>query len=90
MVIARHRQKIEVIANHLKGAATRQLVDEDVHPLKEFPTRSGRYPKAFARGEWKVFLDCDRDIRRAIAYTNANPVRDGKARQRWRFVTPYA
>jgi hypothetical protein len=48
-----------------------------------------RPPKCFARGEWKVFLDSDADFRRAIRYVELNPVREGKAVQRWEFVTDY-
>jgi hypothetical protein len=36
-----------------------------------------------------VFLDCEYDVRRAIAYTVKNPEKDGLKRQTWSFVTPY-
>jgi hypothetical protein len=36
-----------------------------------------------------VFLDAQHDIRRAIAYVEANPIKDGFAPQRWEFVTPF-
>jgi REP element-mobilizing transposase RayT len=89
LVIRRHHQRVESIANQLKGSATRQLTAEGIHPLRAFPTSSGRFPKAFSRGEWKVFLDSPHDIRRAIAYVETNPIRDGFAAQRWGFVMPF-
>jgi hypothetical protein len=36
-----------------------------------------------------VFLDSDEDIRRAIRYVEENPVKEGKPRQLWSFVTAY-
>jgi REP element-mobilizing transposase RayT len=89
LVIRRHRYRIESIAVQLKASATRQLVGEGIHPLRHFRTRTGRFPKAFSRGEWKVFLDEKHDIRRAIAYVEANPIKDGFAAQRWEFVIPF-
>jgi hypothetical protein len=37
---------------------------------------------------WKVYLN-SQDITRAIAYVEQNPVKEGKPRQRWSFVTPF-
>jgi hypothetical protein len=37
-----------------------------------------------------VFLSTAADVRRAIAYVERNPLKDGLRRQRWSFVTPYA
>lgn len=89
LVIARHRYFVEQIANLLKGAATRSLVAEDLHPLADFPMRTGRMPKAWARGQWSVFLENERDVRRATGYVEENPLKEGKPRQRWSFVTPF-
>lgn len=89
LVIARHRYKVEQIVNLLKGAATRQLICENLRPLAAFPTRTGRVPKAFARGHWSVFLDGEDDIRRSIRYVQNNPIREDKRVQRWSFVTPF-
>jgi len=88
LVIGRHRYKVEQIANLLKGAATRQLNEEGIHPLRRFKTRSGRCPNAFSRGEWKVFIDSEPHLRNAIAYVENNPIREGLRPQRWRFVVP--
>ena len=54
-----------------------------------FPTKSGRFPKMWARGEWKVLLDTPGDIVRAIRYVEDNPRREGKRPQAWKFVVPY-
>lgn len=80
--------KAEQLIIQLKGAATRRLVAEDLHPLRQFPTKKNRPPRCFARGEWKVYLDFD-DILRAIRYVEQNPLKERKPRQNWDFVTPY-
>jgi REP element-mobilizing transposase RayT len=85
LVLGRHRLRFEQLVIQLKSAATRQLIAEDLHP---FP-QAGRSAKCFARGAWKVFLDNERDIRRAIRYVEQNPLKEGKPVQRWAFVTPY-
>src|SRR5262249_24617532 len=67
LVVGPFRLKIEQTVIQLKGAATRQLLEEGIHPFGDHRLPNGRLPKCFARGEWKVFLDCDKDIRRSIA-----------------------
>jgi hypothetical protein len=47
-------------------------------------------PKAWARGQWKVFLDTPADVCRAIAYVKTNPAKQGLPPQRWSFVKHYA
>jgi REP element-mobilizing transposase RayT len=89
LVIARHHLKVEQLANLLKGAATRRLIDEQLHPLAAHQGVKRRPPKAFARGQWKVFLDSTADIRRAISYVQGNPLREGLPMQRWSFVQPW-
>jgi hypothetical protein len=46
-------------------------------------------PRCWAARGWKVFLDSDEAIRRAIRYVEQNPLKEGKRPQRWHFVTPY-
>ena len=89
LVLARHRYKVEQIANLLKGAATKALIEEKVHPFEKYQTKRERLPKAWAQGQWKVFLDSKKDIFRAIHYVENNPLKEEKPRQYWSFVTDY-
>jgi REP element-mobilizing transposase RayT len=88
LVVARHTYQVEQVANLLKGDATRQLSAEGLHPLAAWKLADGRPPCCWARKEWKVFLDDEADILRAIRYVEQNPLKEGKPPQTWRFVTP--
>ena len=90
LVIARHRYKVEQVANLLKGQATRVLLERDLHPLAAFARQEERPPSMWAERRWKVYLDSDRGIENAIAYVNQNPLKEGKPAQRWKWITPYA
>jgi REP element-mobilizing transposase RayT len=90
LVIARHRFKVEHIINQLKGAATRQLLSENCHPLGAYAEAGGRPPRMWASHEWKVYLDSEQSIKAAIHYVEENPVKEGKLKQCWSFVTPFA
>ncbi len=89
LVIRRHERSIEQIVTRLKAGATKRLLLEHRHPFQEGSEQSGKVPHMWAEGHWKVFLSSDSDIRRAIAYVEENPVKDGKRRQQWPFVTPF-
>src|SRR3954468_16671385 len=89
LVIARFRYDVVQVANLLKGAATRQLLAEGIHPLQAYGANDGSIPTPWASKVWKVFLDCDYDLRRAIEYTQENPEKDGFKPQKWSFVVPY-
>jgi REP element-mobilizing transposase RayT len=89
LVLAPHRLSVEQLVTQLNGAATRRLAEEELHPFGEHANSEGRPAKCFARGEWKVFLNSDADVRRAIRYVELNPVKDGLRPQKWSFVTPY-
>ncbi len=88
LILARHRLKVEQLVIQLKGRATEQLVGENRHPFQS-QIDVGASPKCFARGEWKVFLECDEDIQRGIRYVEENPENEGMPRQTWPFVTPF-
>ncbi len=90
LVIARHRYHVEQIVNLLKGASTRRLIVENLHPLSQWQTRTGRMPKCWGRGLWKVYLDSEAGIVRAIDYVERNPLKEGKPLQHWPFVTPFS
>ena len=89
MVIARHRFKVEQMVNLLKGAATRQLITDTLHPMAAYVAAGERPPHMWARGEWKVYLDSDQHIENAIAYVIENPIKEGKPRQNWQWLAPY-
>jgi REP element-mobilizing transposase RayT len=88
MVLVRHGHKPELLVNLLKGAASRSLAKEGIHPLAKFKKPDGRIPKCWSRGQWKVYLDCEEEVRHAVAYVEDNPIKEGKPAQRWTFVTP--
>ncbi len=90
LVVARHRYKAEQIANLLKGAATRQLIADGLHPLQQYAKSDNRPPGMWARHQWKSFLDSDAAIENAIAYVIENPIKEGKPRQNWNWITPYS
>jgi REP element-mobilizing transposase RayT len=89
LVIARHRYKVEQVANLLKGAATKELTRSGLHPLASRAKTGQPPPTPWARGQWKVYLDDEESIENAIHYVEENPVKEGKPPQRWRFVTPF-
>jgi REP element-mobilizing transposase RayT len=90
LVIARHTYEVEQIVNLLKGDATRQLKEEDIHPHKAFKRSNGRVHGCWSRHEWKVFLDSEADIVRAIRYVEGNPEKERKKPQRWNFVKTFS
>jgi REP element-mobilizing transposase RayT len=90
LVIARHTYKVEQIVNLLKGAATRQLIRDGLHPMAKYAAGNERPPGMWAVKQWKTYLDDDVAIDDAIRYVEENPEREGKARQNWSFVRPFA
>jgi REP element-mobilizing transposase RayT len=86
LVFGRHRLGAEQLVTKLKAAATTELQIEGLHPFGSAAAQ-GRTPKCFARGQWDVYLDSIGDVRRAIRYVEENPVKEGKRRQKWSFVT---
>ncbi|MCA9166177.1 MAG: transposase [Planctomycetales bacterium] len=89
-VFGRLRYRVEQAANLLKGAATRRLVETDLHPqLRYRNEQTNRLPSMWAEGQWKVFLESEEAIVRAIRYVEDNPIRAGKPAQQWSFVSPF-
>jgi REP element-mobilizing transposase RayT len=89
LVIARHRFKIERVANLLKGEATKSLARAGMHPFQDVFYRDGTRPSPWTRKWWKVFLTTDADISRAIKYVERNPVKEGKRGQKWLCTTEF-
>jgi REP element-mobilizing transposase RayT len=83
MVLGRHERDAERMVGHCKSSATRQLGADGLHPF------AGTKQSPWAERCWKVFLDSIVDIERAVRYVEENPIKEGKRRQRWSFVTAY-
>jgi REP element-mobilizing transposase RayT len=88
LVIKRHHYDVVQVVNLLKGAATRELEREGLHPFATERRTDGTLPSPWASKCWKVYLDSDDDVRRAVKYTEENPEKEGKRRQHWSCVTP--
>lgn len=88
MVVQRHANPAERIIGHMKGRATRRLLEAGKHPFQQHIVASDARISCWVSRGWKVFLDCEEDVHRAIEYVNQNPVRDGKKHQHWSFVVP--
>ncbi len=87
-VVQRPGYRIEQAANLLKGSATGRLAADGLHPFAKAAYRNVTLPSPWARKCWKCFLSRDDQIERAVKYVQDNPVKDGKRRQNWSFVTP--
>jgi REP element-mobilizing transposase RayT len=86
VVLRRHDRSIEKILGHLKSRATQQLVAEALHPFNHLARADERFPSIWAHRSWKVFLDSNRDVERAIEYVRKNPLKEGLKEQHWSFV----
>jgi REP element-mobilizing transposase RayT len=89
LVVRRHRYDIEQVVRLLRQAATLRLLASGLHPFASQRAPNGRLPSIWAQDFWKVFLDTPDEIRDKIKYVEDNPVKEGKKRQTWSFVTPY-
>jgi REP element-mobilizing transposase RayT len=89
LVVDRFRISIEQIVIQLKGDATEELLRRNLHPFGQERLSNGKVPKCWARGEWKCFIDSEEDLCRAIRYVEENPIKEGKRRQHWSFITPF-
>jgi REP element-mobilizing transposase RayT len=89
MVLGRYRYKVETMVRLLKAEATSQLTRDGLHALVCWPLEDGSLPSPWAHGRWKVFLDNDETIRRAIRYVEDNPLKECKPRQYWKFVSRF-
>jgi REP element-mobilizing transposase RayT len=89
MVLGRHTRPVKKIVERLKGAATRRLLDEGLHPFGHIRLPNGRPPHCWGRGSWDVFLDTPERVRDEIQYVENNPLKEGRPPQRWSFVIRY-
>jgi REP element-mobilizing transposase RayT len=86
VVVRRHQNPGERIIGHFKARATQQLVAEELHPFLMHRNDKGELPPAWASRGWKVFLNTDQDIDRAVRYVEENPVKQRLSKQQWGFV----
>ncbi len=89
MVLGRHHYHLETMVRLLKAEARTELINDGLHPLSAYPQLDGTLPSPWARKRWKVFLNNDEEIGRAIDYVEKNPIKEGKPPQRWSFVMPF-
>jgi REP element-mobilizing transposase RayT len=90
LVVARHRHDIEVLANLLKGEATRELEREGIHPFQGQVGYKGRVPSCFGRKWWVVYKDNADALLSAIRYVERNPIKAGlRPQNEWTCVTKY-
>jgi len=78
-----------MLAIKLKRQATIALVAAGLHPFGDEVRENGVVPHCWQEEEWKVFEFSPDDVRRVIRYVEANPLKEGKPRQVWPFVTEY-
>jgi REP element-mobilizing transposase RayT len=86
LVLGPHARDIDRIVGHLKGRATQQLNQLNLHPLAAYRQADGTTPSPWCRNCWKVFIYSQQHLRDAIQYVEDNPLKEGKPRQRWSFV----
>jgi REP element-mobilizing transposase RayT len=86
LALGRHDRDPEVIAGHLKAQATRELTARGIHPLNGHTGKRGGLPTPWSEGCWKVFLDDEDQLWRAIQYVNRHPQKEGLPRQHWDFI----
>ena len=89
LVIARHRFKVEYIAGLLKGEASKELKRLGIHPLARFKDKLGDPPTPWNVKSYRGFLESEQEIEDAINYVIENPLKEGKPRQDWSFVTAF-
>lgn len=73
----------------MKGAATRELTVEGIHPMRDQTDPGEALPSPWGVGMRVVFLDCDQRILGEVEYVEKNPLKEGKERQHWSFVVPF-
>ena len=85
-VVECHERTFERIIGHLKTLATQQLLAENLHPFASFRDSDDKVPPVWVEHGWKVFLNSDEEVARAIQYVNGNPMKEGLKEQSWTFV----
>lgn len=81
LVVGIHKRPIRQIVGHLKSRATRLLKERGIWWSDGRPV--------WGEHGWNVRLETATAVERAIRYVEENPVKEGKRRQHWSFVTPF-
>ena len=84
------RYNVRRFEARLKGAATKQLLAEGIHPLQKFADRAGNVPSPWSVKSWIVYQYTNEDMVRSIDYVRNNLVRARMAPQEYSFIVPYA
>jgi hypothetical protein len=90
LVCGRCRYDIRRFAGRLKGAATKQLIADGLHPFQHVVFSDDSRPSPWSVKPWVVYCDSVEDMLRDIPYVQRNPVKAGLRPQNWSFVMPYA
>ena len=80
VMMRRHRDRAEQIIGRLQLDSKRALIAAG--------RRAVNHPVWAGRG-WKVFLNTREDMARVARYIALNPVKAGRAEQKWEFVEEY-
>lgn len=89
LVLGRLRYEAEIACKLLKGAATRQIDQAGLHPFAKFRSPTKKLPSMWASKQWIQYLDSEEAMLNAIRYVEENPVKEGKKKQKWSFITPF-
>ncbi len=88
LVLGPQQRSIGQVVGHLKSKASMALRRAGIHPLEAFSGHTGSVPTCWAGDYWKVYIYTDEHMGCAVRYVENNPLKEGRAVQRWGFVTP--
>jgi hypothetical protein len=83
------RYDIRRFEGRLKGAATRQLLVDRIHPLQRFAQPDAPIPCCWSQKPWVVYCFDTGDMIRCINYVNDNMLHSRLAIQHHPFIIPY-
>ncbi len=90
LVVRRHETEFIRIIGHLKREASMALYQAALHPFHGQTRKGGQAVSCWAEKGWSVYLNSLDAVVAAIRYVERNPEKEGKPRQRWSFVAPFA
>lgn len=83
------RYDVRRFAGRVKGAATKQLLAERIHPMEKFVDARVNVPSCWSVKPWVVYLFNNEDVIRSIEYVRNNLLRSGLPAQHHTFLTKY-